>query len=86
MRKIDSCFVLMLAAVFPSPAFSQSLQPICNETKKQYGYTLERADVRAIKKPRQRPRLCSCEIIVIVRLWLIVPLLPYAATYLIGYV
>lgn len=25
------------------PAFSQSLQPICNETEKQYGYTLERA-------------------------------------------
>jgi hypothetical protein len=37
----------MLAAVFPSLAFSQSLQPICNETeKKEYGYELERALIK----------------------------------------
>lgn len=46
-RLVDSCFVLMLAAVFPSLAFSQSLQPICNETeKKEYGYELERALIK----------------------------------------
>lgn len=45
MRIVDSCFVLMLAAVFPSLAFSQELQPIPIEFDgiKEYGYTLERA-------------------------------------------
>ncbi len=50
MRIVDSCFVLMLAALFALPAFcfAQELQPIPIgfDGIKEYGYTLERALVK----------------------------------------